>query len=253
MCYCWLALPLSISHQSRKARPMVISNDGQVILKSQIELSWVRKFGFPFEKSWWFLWNFLQGMKKILSCFYLRLLLIWNSWRVLRHGVRGMAAWEIPLVFPLEVSTIWTAITQQRKLLVGQTWLRDFTYCKVSRWASWEVRKKKSWDKCRDTWELKVRLSPEKGGIGCAWHSLQLGGADIFNETSCMSGQYSWGWAQWAGQGQSRSTEIRPWVYGNRHTRKKIKARESDGPLISQSLPFFSLPVKLPEHLICKP
>ena len=28
--------------------------------------------------------------------------------------VRGMVVWEVPLVFPLEVTTIWTAIIQQR-------------------------------------------------------------------------------------------------------------------------------------------
>lgn len=114
LCYCGLALPPSIHHPSRKARPMVISNYGQVILKSQIELSWGRKFGFPFEKAWWFLWA-LQEMRRMLSCFCLRHLLVWNSCRVPRHDVWGMAAWEIPLLSPLEVSTIWTAITQQRK------------------------------------------------------------------------------------------------------------------------------------------
>ena len=63
------------------------------------------------------------------------------------NDIRGMAAWEIPLVSPFEVTRIWTVIIQQKIVCSTQTYLRDpdieiseSIQVSVSKWR-WEERR----------------------------------------------------------------------------------------------------------------
>lgn len=133
-----------------------------------------------------------------------------NFWEVLQlrdHGhllakikepiagdVKGMEAWEMPLVSPLEVSTIWTAIIQPR--IPCSTRKHRWEICIIDTsesgqvGATREARRQKSWEEPRrqpSIWELKVGLSLEREEIRCGWHFVQK---QRFSGDSFRNGQY---------------------------------------------------------------
>ena len=127
-----------------------------------------------------------------------------------------MATWEISLVSPLEVSTIWTAITQQRIpcSMLKHSWeLCALKHLKLGRW-EWtgEVTREQSWEESEMqpySQELMEGLNRKRGGTRL-WLALP---------SVRKSKEIWWAfleeWAVWAGADITLRflwNLIRPWI-----------------------------------------
>lgn len=157
-----------------------------------------------------------------------------------------MAAWEMPLVSLLDVSTIWTAIIQQDSLLnAHHTWeVHTLKHLKVASWnelGRWEGRKAEKWEIQPCSWELKVDSAQWWEEVSYSWDSLHLGGTNLVGIPAWV-GSMSNGWVQKPGQGHSTL-----WLQlsSGLYSIQRNKAPEPDQILTSQRSPSFALGTRL--------
>lgn len=141
-----------------------------------------------------------------------------------------MATWEIPLASPLEASTIWTAITQQR------------IPCSTHKYVI-QVRTSK---------HLKVGKWSKRGRWKRTWGWYKLGTAHQHSWGSSPHSCRSCGWAEKPGQGHRAWECGRPrlsavhTLSGGWHFRWRSKAMQAGClPLASQTIPPFAFGVRL--------